>query len=221
MDGAAFPAGVGGVARIHARGQGLHQLRLSIALYYLNFWRVSDWNWGTVPFARWGDGSDPASQRPFWGWNEIPVDSASASDPANWDAVMLKLPAMLEGDGSQDRLAMLNWGQGLNLEGTMSMYIDGGHVVPGSDQVGNRPGSSVVVVREMIDSTGNFQREFFCETWTSPNNYFSVLFYYDTGACFLEWGSGSTSAKVARRVLTRKPRKNSTRASAHFSAISV
>merc|ERR1719163_195469 len=87
------------------------------------FWRVLDWNDGSKPWARWGDGSDPASQRPYWGWNEVPVDSAVVSDPSNWDAVMLKLPAMLSGNGIEDRLSMLSWGQGLNLEMWLSYYI--------------------------------------------------------------------------------------------------
>merc|ERR1711998_288947 len=107
------------------------------------FWRVSEWNDGGMPWARWGDGSDPASQRPYWGWNEIPVNSAVVSDPLNWDAVMIKLPAMLSGKGTEDRLSMLSWGQGANLEGFLWSYIDKGILVPGGNNARFRPGSSV------------------------------------------------------------------------------
>jgi len=153
------------------------------------FWRRYDWNDGSHPFARWD--TEPASQRPYWGWNEIPVDNVAVNNPLNWDAIMIKLPAMLEGDGSGDRLSMLSWGQGVKIEHMLAFYIDKGMLVPGSDNVMNRPGSFVVLVREWLDGSDNYQREFFCETWSSPNGYFQIWFFGNQGACYVDYGSSS------------------------------
>jgi len=169
------------------------------------FWRREEWNWGTIPWARWDDSAE--AQRPYWGWNEIPVDSKAVSDPLNWDAVVLKLPALLSGDGSQDRMSKLSYTQGSTLEGSMYGFITAGQVVPGSDNVNSRPGSSAVIVREWMDSSGNFQREFFCETWHSPNGYFKILYYADSGACFVDWGN----TKAEPPHMASRPRHNSTR----------
>lgn len=175
------------------------------------FWRVWDWNDGSKPWARWGDGSDPASQRPYWGWNEVPVDSAVASDPSNWDAVMLKLPAMLSGTGTKDRLGMLSWGQGANLEEYLSYYIAKGILVPGGDNAKSRPGSSVVIAKEWMDESGNYQREFFCESWASPNHYYRIVFSADTGACYVEEGGTAAPLKKLPLAPSRRTFHNSTR----------
>lgn len=169
------------------------------------FWRREEWNWGTAPWARWDDSAE--AQRPYWGWNEIPVDSKAVSDPLNWDAVLIKLPAMLHGDGSQDRISMLSYSQGSTLEWQMQGFIDAKQVVPGVDNVNYRPGSSAVIVREWMDSSGNFQRAFFCETWNSPNGVFKILYYADSGACFVELGNN----KAPPPHVVSRPRHNSTR----------
>merc|ERR1719453_1018091 len=121
----------------------------------------------------------------------------------NWDAIMIKLPAILEGDGTQDRLSMLDAARGTSLEDMLNFYVyTKGMLVPGSDNVQYRPGSSVVIVRESIDSAGNFQREFFCETWFSPNGAYAIYYYSDSQICYIEWGSQHTK-EYAERYLGR------------------
>lgn len=184
------------------------------------FWKTSEWNDNTRPEFRWGDGSDPASQRPYWGWSECPVDSAPVSDPLNWDAVMIKLPAMLSGKGTEDRLSMLSWGQGLNLEMWLSDYIAKGILVPGGDRAMFRPGSSVVIVREWMNEAFNFQREFFCESWTSPNNYYRIVYDAGTGACYVEEASVSLK-NIPQMPRRRRTHHNSTHNAPGRSAIAV
>jgi len=186
------------------------------------FWRVSEWNDGSMPFARWGDGSDPASQRPYWGWNEIPVDKAAVSDPLNWDAVMIKLPAMLSGKGTEDRLSMLGWGQGVNLEMFISYYISLGILVPGVDNAMARPGSSIVVAREWMNDGFNYQREFFCESWTTPNGYYNIVYDAGTGACYVEEVTASVSLqKIPQKLNYRSHTNSSHEAPVRSSAIAV
>ena len=50
------------------------------------------WSNQQTPISNWG--SDPASLRVYWGWNEVPVDR-KIDDPSNWDAIFIKLPAGL------------------------------------------------------------------------------------------------------------------------------
>jgi len=187
------------------------------------FWRVFDWNDGSMPFARWGDGSDQASLRPYWGWNEIPVDKAAASDPGNWDAVMIKLPAMIDGGkGWEDRMSMLTWGQGADLEVKLGFYIGQGILVPGVDNAVLRPGSSVVIAKEWMNEGFNYQRTFFCESWTSPNGYYRIVYDAGSGGCYVEEGDVSTSLKDFPQPPRRHSFHNSTHGTPkHSAAIAV
>jgi len=168
------------------------------------FWRRTDWTDGTFPWAHYGDGVDltPHNQggfdgdRRYWGWNEVPVDKELVNNPLNWDAIIIKLPTDM-GSGKYDRLSNLDnvfgLGHELALEYALNTYVWNDDpnlriLVPGLENIGNRPGSYVVLVREFPDSNGNFFREFYCETWTSPNARYQIV--YDNDMCYMAWGGG-------------------------------
>jgi len=53
-----------------------------------------DWSNQLIPNSAW-DLTDPQSQRMYWGWNEVPVQSKDVNNPANWDSLVIKLPAAI------------------------------------------------------------------------------------------------------------------------------
>lgn len=96
-------------------------IQLQNAMWYLSMW----WSNQLEPTSHWST-ADPTSMRPsptesrtslpcsslslalpspsplslagsYWGWNEVPVTGEAMDDPANWDAIVLKLPAAICG----------------------------------------------------------------------------------------------------------------------------
>jgi hypothetical protein len=118
----------------------------------------------------------------YWGWNEVPVSKDIVDDPTNWDAVMIKLPARVYSINDLSSQAQSQ------LEQQLDKWETKGTIIPGSDKCALRPGSYMVVVSETDDDTANlFTRWFFCENWTSPNNYYMLVFYAQGGgACFID-----------------------------------
>jgi len=143
--------------------------------------------------------NDPAVR--YWGWNEIPVDRLKVGDPANWDAILIHLPADIcnTGDGTTDSPACLASDDAVRLEANLQKNVDKQYLLPGFDFIGRRPGSYVVFVREWYEDDGTWhgawRRWFFCEWWESPNKKFVVIFNEidmannDYGACYVDWGS--------------------------------
>jgi len=123
----------------------------------------------------------------YWGWNEVPVSKSIVDDPLNWDAVMIKLPAHVYSISDLS-------GQGkIQLEQQLVSWETKGKIIPGLDKISSRPGSYMVVVREDDDQAANFYtRAFFCENWTSPNNYYRLVFVpqgsvgVTSGACYID-----------------------------------
>jgi len=113
----------------------------------------------------------------------------------SWDAVLIKLPAALcptPSDGTQDVLECLSDGAKVVLEKDIDQWVQAGYVVPGVAHVAERPGSYMGLVREWMDSSGNFQRYFFCQSWMSPNNKYKIVYEpistsNPTGACYLDY----------------------------------
>jgi len=60
-----------------------------------------------------------------------------------------------------------------------------------------RPGSYVVVEREIADDNANFQRQFFCEDWTSPNNFVQLRFASVQDGCYTDWVSGAQAMQMS------------------------
>jgi len=130
---------------------------------------------------KWNNGLAPqstGSDRIYWGWNEVPVTRTLISDPLNWDAVMIKLPAQLCG-GQQDHLGCLGTAAQQRLEEDLDGMVKAGKLLPGADHITTRPGSYMVVVREFEARKDEYQRQFYCETWVSPNHKYQLVFESD------------------------------------------
>lgn len=170
-----------------------------------------------VPSSDWSQAS-AQEMRKYWGWNEVPVDRNIVEDPQNWDAVVIKLPAAICDDsqgaggwGGQDTLNCLGDQEQRALEDDLDQFVQKQKLNPGVDNVASRPGSYVVLVREWGSGFGtsstadegelgatwtdmNWQKYFFCESWTSPNNKYQIVHMKPSddpagrGACYLEWG---------------------------------
>jgi len=145
------------------------------------WWSMADW---LTPEGDTDHPSPPidtssAASISYWGWNEVVLDPDVINDPSNWDAVAIKLPA------GTFSLSDLTGDVQSNLESQFSAYINDGKLATGLDNAGNRPGSTVVVVKEfMDDSQTGWQKEFFCEDWTG--NCFSVNYDPSNDACYLD-----------------------------------
>ena len=118
------------------------------------------WSNQTVPITDWTS-RPPDSLRAFWGWNEIPVDRLVVSNRANWDAVVIKLPAQACPNNAS--AATLSCVQDLNkatygLKSQLDKWYSQWYL---SD------GDPVVLAREFDDGSGsnNFTREFFCDNY--------------------------------------------------------
>lgn len=68
-----------------------------------------------------------------------------------------------------------------------------GYLVPGEENMGNRPGSYVAFVREWYDADADRWRKwFFCEDWNGPLGKYKIVAREtgtDGGACFLDYGA--------------------------------
>jgi len=134
--------------------------------------------------------------------NEVPVSKALINDPTNTCAFMIKLPADICVGGGDDSLKCLGQPQQLQLEKDLETLVNNHKIVPGMEHIGNRPGSYMVVVRE-FDTNGNhkYQRQFFCENWSSPNGKFKLVFdpisgKDSTGVCYLEAAAKGVNSTV-------------------------
>jgi len=174
--------------------------RDTIDLQNALYWKRAEWNNQLIPQSNWGSSSS-SELRKYWGWNEIPVAKWVVDDPGNWDAIIIKLPAdVCQNDwGSMDDPSCLDSRAQLQLEADLGGYINSGKLVPGSENVGNRPGSYVLFAREYAvpwtgDNPGagyNWQRYFFCTSWVSPNRWNQIVFSQPGGdsACYIDWAS--------------------------------
>jgi len=147
-------------------------INMQNALWY----RSGDWLNYKAPY-----GSDNTPH--YWGWNEVPVQKSIVDDPGNWDAVMIKLPA------SVWSISDLSAAGKLQLEQQLQSWENKGKIVPGSDKTGSRPGSYMVVVREIKEKgTWLFDRYFFCENWSSPSGYYELVYWaFAPGACYIDY----------------------------------
>lgn len=181
------------------------------------YWNRGNWNNQMVPSSDWSQGT-PDELRKYWGWNEIPVDRDVAEDPNSWDAVLIKLPAAICGTdamGGDDSLFCLGGAEAQAVEDDLDSFVNSGKLNPGWTNVGSRPGSYVVLVREYAriwekSSTADegklgakwqeydWQRYFFCENWQSPNGKYQIVHMTPSedpngrGACYIEWGGVPT-----------------------------
>jgi len=186
-------------------------------------WNRDSWNNQKVPWADWSSGESP-ELRKYWGWNEIPVDRNIVEDPQNWDAIIIKLPADICNNhwGAEDTVWCLQDSEQWDLENQLEQFVEKGKLLPGLDNIGSRPGSYVVFVREWGTEFGssvessrnrtqkvgssfsgmNWQREFYCEDWFSPNGKYKIVPITKeddpsgNGACYIDF-AGATPPSPA------------------------
>merc|ERR1712070_792330 len=125
------------------------------------------------------------------GWNEIPVSREVVTNMDNWDAIMIKLPAdaCLSDNGRNDQLSCYDQRFHPAIEYAIDSHVDAGYLAVGRSAMTASPSSSMVLVRELMDDSGNYFREFFCESWVSPNGKYQLVFEADDGsggACYLD-----------------------------------
>jgi len=169
--------------------------------------------------ATWFSEGDP-SPAGYWGWNEVPVGREQIANPQAWDAVVIKLPLYVcGGNGGNDNLGCLSSSARGHLEDDISEWVSKGKLVPGAGNIANRPGAYVVLMREWADaSTGNSCSWFFCQSWTSPNNHWKIVYNpmsqsNPTGACWLDKGDSFKSSLLKQ---TFKAEVSRSSAKAHF-----
>jgi len=160
-------------------------VNLQNSLYRIYAWALAP---GTLPVE-------------YWGWNEIPFDRLSIGNPENWDAVVIHLPAeicSLSGIDGSDVVDCLHPDSHSRLESTLDKWVGAGYLVPGAENIANRPGSYVVFVREFWSydgsEAGNWFKYFFCSNWASPQGTYEIVSWSwgdDDGGCVIQWGSGA------------------------------
>jgi hypothetical protein len=165
-----------------------------IAMQNAMYARRHDWNNGKAPSL---DTHGDALARRYWGWNEVPVSAKLTSDPTNTCAYMIKLPANICSRHKPDAIDCLGKEQQSQLEEDLAALVNKGNIKLGKGEVKNRPGSYVVVVREYDAGGGNYQRQFFCQQWSSPARKFELVFdpisgTDSTGVCYLDGGSAAS-----------------------------
>jgi hypothetical protein len=161
------------------------------------WWNRWHWNNQQAPQQKWV-ASDPNSFWGYWGWNEVPMDLSSLRPHSNHQTVFVHLPSSICGNGGgDDSVWCLGNGQQAALENDLDNWVNGpdqfGYLVPGENNMGYRPGSYIVFVREWYDVPNDrWRKYFFCENWWGPLGKYKIVSYamsdgYD-GACFLEYG---------------------------------
>jgi len=195
-----------------APGHGLDQVacwvnnpRDMIRLQNQIYWKRYDWSNQAAPKSSWND-KEPESLRIYWGWNEVPVDINKVRDTSLRQTYFVKLPAALcpGSAGGLDTIACLSYGAQQNLEGDFNLCVGNKLLYPGVGNVGHRPGSYIVFIREYIKEGIDFQRWFYCENWISPSGKYQIKFddmtaANPTGACYLDWGPKFTNSLSAQQ----------------------
>jgi hypothetical protein len=178
------------------------------------WWNKQSWNNQMVPASNW-DAWTVEEIRKYWGWNEIPVDRNVVEDANNWDAVMIKLPAAICGDGSMggdDTAQCLGTQEKQALDEDLGSFVDSGKLIPGIGNLGGHPGSDVVFAREYgqfyssstkegeLGSSAqgtNWQRWFYCESITLGKYQIVHMKPSDdpngNGACYIDFAGGPPS----------------------------
>jgi len=149
-----------------------------------------DWNNQLIPKSNWGS-KQSEELRKYWGWNEVPVAKGIVDDVGSWDSIIIKLPADIcqNNQGRDDKPSCLHNPAKQQLEKDLDQFVSQGKLKPGSSHIGDRPGSYVLFVREHADKSGNWQREFFCTNWDSPNGKYHIKSQNDH--CWIESGRAS------------------------------
>jgi len=107
------------------------------------------------------------------------VAQDTAKDASNWESFAIVLPTGVDSANylDADRMAMIDC--------QINAQVAQGTLIPGGDYAGSRPGSYILMMKTYFNyendadaSSGGYyseyQKEFFCENWSSPNGYYQV-----------------------------------------------
>jgi len=130
------------------------------------------------------DYSTTTDAHEYWGWNEIPVTSAITDDSNNHETLAIVVP---QGQGSLNDISHFEKDA---LVGQMDWYYNAGYLVPGLDNIKNRPGSYIVMIKQIADGNGNYGQYFFCQNVDLGK--YKVVFNQmvdgaDPGSCYVDW----------------------------------
>jgi len=157
------------------------------------------WSWNNqqAPQQSWED-KNPNSFWGYWGWNEIPMALADLTPPENHQTIFIHLPTSICGHGGgDDSVDCLEEGQQWALENDLDNWVNGkdgfGYLVPGSSNIGNRPGSYIVFVRQWYSvDEDRWRKYFFCENWEGRLGKYKIVAIPwgggDDGACYVDYG---------------------------------
>lgn len=178
----------------------VNNLRDMIQIQNHVWWHRWEWNNQMAPQQNWVDG-DPNSFWGYWGWNEIPTGLDGLTPHENHQTIFVHLPSSICGNGGgDDSVWCLGAGQQEALENDLDNWAHGsdnfGYLVPGQSNIGNRPGSYIVFVREWYDASNDkWNKWFFCESWNGPQGKYKIVYWDQSdggdGACFVDYGSQS------------------------------
>jgi len=174
VDNSYLGGGTGASWQADLAGCWVNNPRDMINLQNQFYWKRQDWNNQRVPQVHYKQ-NDAAANRPYWGWNEVPVDRVTIADEANWDAVMIKLPAAVcGGTGENDLLSCVPHKYQVQFEKQLTQWKNKGFLK-----------HEIVIAREYMDKSSNYFRKFFCQSWTSPNNKFKIT-YQPNQSCTIQ-----------------------------------
>lgn len=166
--------------------------RQMIKLQNAMWWRRTQWNNQICPKSDW-DYGDYHDDRAYWGWNEVPMLREDMANLQNHDAVVIKLPAGICDDPTNaiDAIDCMSDGGRNYLEDRLLDWQNQKLMVPGADLQHERPGSYVVIVREVQYSDyDNWYRQFFCQYWVGYRyqiNYIPEAAANPFGSCYIEY----------------------------------
>jgi len=142
----------------------------------------------------------PATQRYYWGWNEVPMSRDSWNNAEYFQAILFVLPSAIcsdrggEWNGANDGPGCLNPDEVIAFEGQIDWYRGYQNPSPwlklGLKNAQFRPGSSVAFARQVYyaDKSKNWYREFFCANW--KGNKYEVVYDTNNDACYIRCNSG-------------------------------
>lgn len=168
------------------------------------WWDRTLWNDQLQPIADYWNSKDVVHARRFWGWNEVPVSRTVVQNANNWDAVMIQLPAGICSDGVDTPFCLSQDAQA-HVDQDLAAWRSSGYLKPGLHNVAKRPGSYMAFVRQKIDASGNYFKEFFCTSWTSQGGKFAIVYLpisglNPTGACYVDTKANDTEVGQATHV---------------------
>jgi hypothetical protein len=156
-------------------------IQLQNALWTSRF----DWSNQEIPRSSWDQQPGSASQRVYWGWNEVPVARSVVDDSQNWDAIFIKLPAAVCNGASEDSVRCLSHDTQWTLETNLDDFVKGGLLKPGVENARSRPGSAVVFLKEQFVH-GAWARSFYCEGFSGPQRKWDVVYDSARDVCFID-----------------------------------